>query len=149
MGGFDDVSLNYEVIIDEVSWVGSIGINPSHLSCGQKNVFRSLTPEKVLYILLDFKVQFLMSSQDKVAVALRLEPPQDSGANQARMTSDVDVGRFIHIVRGLRLKAVSLNGITKSYATCSLKTFPTSSISKSRFCNLDLVSSIFFIAFLS
>jgi hypothetical protein len=25
-----------------------------------------------------------------------LEPPQDSGANQASMTSDVDFGRFIH-----------------------------------------------------
>jgi hypothetical protein len=33
-----------------------------------------------------------------------LEPPQDSGANQARMTSDVDFGRFIHDKISLRLR---------------------------------------------
>jgi hypothetical protein len=33
-----------------------------------------------------------------------LEPPQDSRANQASMTSDVDFGRFIHNVRDLRFE---------------------------------------------
>jgi hypothetical protein len=47
---------------------------------------------------LDFKVQFLMSPQDKVGIAQRLEPPQDSRTNQTSMPSDVDFGRLIHNV---------------------------------------------------
>jgi hypothetical protein len=99
IGCVNDIGLNDKVIVDEVSRVGIVGVDASDLGCGQENVFWSLTLEKILYILLDFKIQLLMGPQDEVLVSLRLETTMDGRANEARMTSNVDFGREIHKVK--------------------------------------------------
>jgi hypothetical protein len=92
------IGLNDKVIVDEFSRVGIVGADASDLGCGQENVFRFLVFEKILYILLDFKIQLSMGPQEEVLVTLRLETTKDGRANQARVTSNVDFGRLVHNV---------------------------------------------------
>ncbi len=91
------IVLNHKVIINKVSGVGAVGIDSSNLGRSQKNIFRSLVSEKVLHVLLNFKVQLLMSPQNEASETLRLEAPQDSGTNQASMTSYIDFRGPFHI----------------------------------------------------
>lgn len=101
-----NIGLNDQVIVNEISRVSAVGVNPSHLGCGQKNVFRPFHLKEVINVFLDFKVQFLMSPQDKIAVALRLDHPQDSRANQTSMSSDVDFGGLVHDKMGALGKVI-------------------------------------------
>jgi hypothetical protein len=91
------IGLNYKVIVNEVGWVSIVGVNPSHFGCRQENIFRGLSFEEIVYVFLNFEIQFFVSPQNEVAVPLRLEPPQDSRTNQPSMASYVDFGGRIHI----------------------------------------------------
>jgi len=95
----NNIGLNDKIIVDEFSRVGIVGVDASDLGCGQENVFWSLTLEKILYILLDFKIQLLMGAQDEVFVSLRLETSKDSRANEACVASHIDFRREIHKVK--------------------------------------------------
>jgi len=86
------VGLNDKIIVDEISRVSIIGVDASHFGCSQEDIFRSLTLEKVVYVSLDFKIEFLMGPQDEVLVTLGLETTKDGRANEARMTSHIDSG---------------------------------------------------------
>jgi len=70
VGTMHYIGLNNKVIVDKISRVGIVGVDASDLGCGQENVFRSFVFEKILYILLDFKIQLSMGPQDEVLVAL-------------------------------------------------------------------------------
>jgi hypothetical protein len=86
------IGLNNKVIVDEVCRVGIVGVDASDLGCSQENVFWPLVFEKILHILLDFKIQLWMGAQDEVLVTLGLKATKDGGADEARMTSYIDFG---------------------------------------------------------
>lgn len=92
----NNASFNDEIVVNEIGWVGIVGVNPSHFGCSQEDIFRSLTLEKVVYVFLDFKIELLMGPQDEVLIALRLETTKDGRASEARMAGYVDLGRKIH-----------------------------------------------------
>ena len=86
----NDIDLDNQVIINEVSGIGVVRVNPSNLCCSQKYVFWFLTLKKIVHLFLDFKIELLVSPQNQVSVALGLKTAQDRRANQTGMTSDVD-----------------------------------------------------------
>ena len=90
------IGLDDKVIVDEVSRISIVGVDASDLGCGQENVLGSLVFEKLLHILLDFKIQLSMRPQDEVLVALGLEATKDGRANQTSMSSYVDFGGLIN-----------------------------------------------------
>jgi hypothetical protein len=88
------VGLNHQVLIDEVSRVGVVGVNAAHLGCGHVDLVGLFLGEEGLHGSLVGQVELGVGASDDAVrgLASGQQLANDGGADHAAMAGDVDAG---------------------------------------------------------
>jgi hypothetical protein len=68
----NDVSLDNQIIVDELRRVCIVGPNAANSCCGKKNILGLFFFKKTLHICLAFQIKLSVSTSNEVSVPLRL-----------------------------------------------------------------------------
>ena len=82
-GLMDDIRLDHQVFVYEISGIAIVGEDAAHLCCGQNDHVRTLCLHKVPHCRLIGQVQLGMGSGDDVRLATRAKLAQDRAADHA------------------------------------------------------------------
>lgn len=89
----DYVGLNHQVLVDEVGWVGVVGVDAAHQGGGQVHLIWPFQVEKPLHGGLIGQVKLSVGSGDDLGwrCALGQQVPHDGGTHHAAVAGDVDL----------------------------------------------------------
>jgi hypothetical protein len=73
-----DIGLDHQVLIDEFSRIGVIGMDTASLSGSEEDVFRFFLGEEIRHCLLVDEIQLGMGPGDEVCVAVFLKDANES-----------------------------------------------------------------------
>lgn len=96
-GCLNHVGLHHQVLVDEVGWVGVIGMDAADLGRGQVHLGGLFLFEEFLYGGLVGQVQLLVGSCDDGGRGHGFQLAHDGRAHHATVAGDVDAGRCCHL----------------------------------------------------
>ena len=91
----DQVALDEQVLIEEVSAVEVVGLDAADLGSGDEDVVRLLLSQEGVHGALVDQVQLGVGAGDEVVVAQRLQAPHDGRTHHAAVAGDVDLGVMV------------------------------------------------------
>ena len=89
-GRFDHVGLDLEVVEQEISWVGVVGLDAAYLGRRQHNHRGLVLGKPALHGEAIFQVQLGAAGREQVAVARSLQRPADSASRHAAVAGHED-----------------------------------------------------------
>ena len=95
MGGMHQVGLDHQVLVDELGRVGVVRVDAAHPGRGQVHLVDGALLEKPLHRLLVDQVNHVATGGQNVAVAQRLQPPDNGRTHHAAMAGHENA--LIHI----------------------------------------------------
>ena len=66
----NDIILNHQVVINELSWIGVVCMNTAHLCCGQIDLIGLFSLEEIIYGYLIGEIQLRMRTGDDTRKSL-------------------------------------------------------------------------------
>ena len=95
-GLVDDVDLHRQVFVNELPAIDVVGVNAADLGGGEEHAVRAFGSEETGSGGLIEQIEFGVTAQQQVLIALSAQDADQGGADQATMTGDVDFGVRIH-----------------------------------------------------
>jgi len=95
VGRMDDVGLDHEVFVDELSPVGAVGTYAADFGRGQHHVIWFFPVKIILHIFLPDEVQLCVGFSDDVCVAFGGEAAVDGGTHHAFVAGYVDLRYWV------------------------------------------------------
>ncbi len=68
----NNVRYDQQVLINELRWVGVVGVNAAHSARCDENVFRALALKEAIYGLLLREIELIVRAGDEIVVAASL-----------------------------------------------------------------------------
>ena len=96
VGAVDDVGFDHQVVVDEFSTIGVIGIDAADFCSSKNDIVRAFLGKEFFYVGLATEVELCAGFVCKVFVAVGEESADDSATNETSVSSDVDFGVEVH-----------------------------------------------------
>jgi hypothetical protein len=90
VGFVDDVGFDHQVLVDELGWVGVVGVDAADLGSGEKDLIGLFRFEEGAHGSLVREVELSVRAGDDVGLPLALQHAGDGGADHATVAGDVD-----------------------------------------------------------
>ncbi len=87
-GGFNDVGLESEIVVNKICGVGGVGQNATDFGGGEKNIFRLFFGEKGVDGLGIAEVEFGAGAAQEIVIAKRLQMASDGRTDEAAVAGD-------------------------------------------------------------
>ena len=125
------VTLNHQVLVDELRGVGVIGVNSANFCCGKNNHVWPLRLHEVADGQLVGQIQLGMGAGDNIFLTSGPKLPGDRAAYHAAVASDVILSHCVSLSSRVRLAVpvhallkVSSGALPCGHRRPSLRTFP-------------------------